>query len=56
MRNRLGDTIDPATAVRTFEREHGALTWSDLELLASIEDFHRETEPQPGAIGTETEE
>lgn len=39
---RLRDLVDPGTIRRAFEQEHGELTWDDLELLAAIEDYHRE--------------
>jgi hypothetical protein len=45
MRNRLGDMIDTATICRVFEQEFGELAWSDLELLAAIEDLHRDNHP-----------
>jgi len=52
MRIRLGELVDAATICRVFEAEHGPLTWDDLNLLASVEDFHRpqtdEEEPQNG--------
>lgn len=46
MRTRLEGLIDPATVCRTFEAEHGHLSWHDLELLASVEDFLKDNAPE----------
>jgi hypothetical protein len=51
MRQRLGELIDPATICRTFEAEHGPLSWQDLELLATVEDYLKENEPGENSDG-----
>jgi hypothetical protein len=45
MRVRLEGLIDPATVCRTFEAEHGSLSWHDLELLATVEEYLKENGP-----------
>lgn len=44
----LKKLIDPGTICRAFEKEHGELTWFDLELLAAIEAELQPEEPPDG--------
>jgi hypothetical protein len=48
---RLANLVDPGTICRAFEQKHGELTWDDLELLAAVEDLHKEDQPQDGNNG-----
>jgi len=48
MRVALKNLIDPGTICRAFEREHGELTWFDLELLAAVETELNPEEPIDG--------
>lgn len=40
----LKNLVEPRIIFREFEREHGELTWFDLELLAAVE---TELRPEP---------